>query len=402
MDAAALVRHESVGVAAHRLVCKTATIVTRTSTPSPTRALGPILILDPSLAITGAFRAAARAAALLAPRPVWVAVPENAAIADDEYAPFTAVIRLPLVQIRRSTSSLLRYVPALISASLKLRRALRDHAIGTLIVNDVYLLHGAVVRLMGFRGRIITFVRSDPDQMPGPLRRVWVGAALRYGDKLVAVASHIAAKLPAHRKLRRIFDAVPASGFPIGNPAESMRILYVANFTRGKGQDIALEAFANVASSFPDTRLHFVGGDFGLEKNRVFRRELERRAEVLGMAPRVLFDGFRSNVATLYAASRLALNCSKSEGLSNTCLEASAAGLPVIATRCGGPEEIIDDGRTGFLVPVGDVPAVAEAITKLLRDPDLARRMGIAGAKRIRDVFGDEVFLAAFGPLLEA
>ena len=94
-----------------------------------------------------------------------------------------------------------------------------------------------------------------------------------------------------------------------------------------------------------------------------------------------------------------ALNCSESESFSITCLDGSAAGLPVIATKCGGPEEIVVDGKTGFLVPVGDSKAVAERIAWLIDRPEKAAAMGLAGRARVAERFSPERARAAMSEL---
>jgi glycosyltransferase involved in cell wall biosynthesis len=184
------------------------------------------------------------------------------------------------------------------------------------------------------------------------------------------------------------------------NSEDNPSVVFVGNYTPGKGQDHAVSAFAQIAHEFPSARLHFHGGDFGMEKNRGFRRELEARVEQLGLSRRVAFHGFTERVEEAYGTAAVALNLSVSESFSLTCLEASTFGLPIIAFRSGGPEEIIADGQTGFLCPTGDIEAVANALRRLLRDPDLRSRMGSAGIQRAEQVFGSQQFLEAIRPLL--
>ena len=81
------------------------------------------------------------------------------------------------------------------------------------------------------------------------------------------------------------------------------------------------------------------------------------------------------------------LNFSEGESFSMTCLEAAFYGTPVIATRCGGPEEIIEDGQTGILVPVKDIDAMQTAILKLAGDVSLRKRLAAAGKEYVRQKF---------------
>jgi glycosyltransferase involved in cell wall biosynthesis len=74
--------------------------------------------------------------------------------------------------------------------------------------------------------------------------------------------------------------------------------------------------------------------------------------------------------------------------------------VPVISYRSGGPEEIIEDGKTGYLVGLGDVAAVAAAVVRLLEQPGLPERMGAAAAQSVCERFGPKQFIAAVLPLL--
>ena len=91
------------------------------------------------------------------------------------------------------------------------------------------------------------------------------------------------------------------------------------------------------------------------------------------------------------ADADLFLSTSDFEGLPNALIEAQGLGLPAVATRCPfGPDEIVDDGVTGLLVPVGDAEALAGAVAELARDPERRRRMGEAARRRARERFGVE------------
>ena len=125
----------------------------------------------------------------------------------------------------------------------------------------------------------------------------------------------------------------------------------------------------------------------GLEKNRDYLAGLRRLAAAGPGAERITFGPFLSDLADARGRAGIGLNFSHSESFSLTCLEASASGLPVIATRCGGPEEIIEHLVTGLLVPVGDVSAMAEAMETLLGDGERAARMGEAGRELVAQRF---------------
>ena len=73
-------------------------------------------------------------------------------------------------------------------------------------------------------------------------------------------------------------------------------------------------------------------------------------------------------------------------------IEGMAMGKPVVATRAGGPLDIVVDGKTGFLVPVGDAEALAGAVITLLRDPGLSTTMGAAGRERVEKMFDNRLY----------
>jgi sugar transferase (PEP-CTERM/EpsH1 system associated) len=116
------------------------------------------------------------------------------------------------------------------------------------------------------------------------------------------------------------------------------------------------------------------------------REELEALAAQLRLDS-VRFLGNRDDVDVVMGAFDVFVLSSLSEGLSNTILEAMATGLPVVATRVGGADELVQEDRTGILVPAGEPPALADAILRLARDPACRLRMGGAGRMRAETFF---------------
>lgn len=106
------------------------------------------------------------------------------------------------------------------------------------------------------------------------------------------------------------------------------------------------------------------------------------RAQESGMIDRMRFMGFREDVAAILQSVDLVVVASWVESFSRTAGEAMAAGKPVVATRCGGPEEIVLDGVTGFLVPVKSPDRLAEAMLKILKSEPVRRSMGATGRRR--------------------
>lgn len=298
--------------------------------------------------------------------------------------PAISIKRLPLARVDRSITNLLIYPFALLRSGWHLYRAMHQAKCDRLQINDFHFAEGTIVRLLGFRGRIVTWVRFDPKRY-GVIGRVWLALARWNSNELVTVSDFITSRLPPEYRSTRIYDAMkPIAVQPLSSSCD---FLFVGNYINGKGQDDAIAAFHRIADSFPAARLIFHGSDMGLAKNQDYRSELERLA---GLGPgrgRIELLGFVDDPGPAYQRAFAALNFSHSESFSLTCLEASAHGLPVIATRCGGPEEIVDDGETGYLVPVGDVQTMALRMADLLGDPAQAAAMGDAGRRTVSERF---------------
>lgn len=115
----------------------------------------------------------------------------------------------------------------------------------------------------------------------------------------------------------------------------------------------------------------------------------ERLVAQLGITERVHSLGPRhgEELAGLYRRASMFVLPSDEEGLGIVILEAMASGLPVVSTACGGPEVVVSEGKTGFLVPVGDEHAFAAAILRLVDDADLRRRLGQAGRRAVEERF---------------
>jgi glycosyltransferase involved in cell wall biosynthesis len=151
------------------------------------------------------------------------------------------------------------------------------------------------------------------------------------------------------------------------------------------GKDLLtfLAAAEQLARSFGDVVFLIAGkGDGG------YTDLLSRRIEELRLDSKVMLLGWRDDLRDILAATDVLVISSEQESFGLTAVEALAAETPVVATRCGGPEEVVKEGETGFLVPVKDPRAMADAVARLLRDKDLARRMGVAGGLHVSKYFG--------------
>jgi glycosyltransferase involved in cell wall biosynthesis len=165
---------------------------------------------------------------------------------------------------------------------------------------------------------------------------------------------------------------------PDGEPTDSAPTVgIVANLRPIKRIDTLIEAFGLISEKFPRAQLVIVG-DNTSEQARATYEGLDKLARRLGIRDRVFFTGRVDHPATYIEKFSVAVLCSESEGFSNSLVEYMRAQLPVVCTDTGGNPEIVQDGRNGFLVPVGSPVALADRLDQLLSDSALARRVGSA------------------------
>ncbi len=160
-------------------------------------------------------------------------------------------------------------------------------------------------------------------------------------------------------------------------PRDGGYVLFVGRLVAQKGVDLLLHAFHAVVRRCPAARLVVVGdGELELYLQRVARH--------LGLSARVEFAGWRTGPALveLYRGAQAVVVPSLYEPFGIVALEAMACARPVVASRTGGLEEIIDDGVEGYLVEVGDRMRLAGRLARLLRDEGLRARMGEAARAR--------------------
>lgn len=161
-----------------------------------------------------------------------------------------------------------------------------------------------------------------------------------------------------------------------GWPHDAVVFTHVARLQRWKGTDVFLRAASRVAARHPSARFLVVGSAmFG--QDEAWAAGLPDLAERLGLAGRAHFTGYRSDSLELMAGSDAVVHASlRPDPFPTVVLEGLCLGRPVVATRTRGPEEEIDDGRTGLLVGPGDELGLAEALTSLAGDASRRRRLG--------------------------
>lgn len=247
----------------------------------------------------------------------------------------------------------------------------------------VFLETGAAAVLARTQVAVHTVHGPYPDYPPTRAGRI--KRALRHGlerrvarcfTRVVAVSDAIRQYMCREMNVDPRRVAVVHNGIPPGAIAPRLRnavrpttFITVGRLAAIKNHALMVRAFARFASADDGARLVIVG-------DGPDRGALEALAGTLGVAGRIQFTGFRTDIEALLADADVFLLTSHYEGISMALLEAMRCGLPAIATRVGGVPETIRDGETGLLVDPGDEQQLATAMAQLAHSPALRHQFG--------------------------
>ncbi len=290
----------------------------------------------------------------------------------------------------------------------RLKSLARQHRACSRIVEDfrpdVIHLHGMSRSMLPFilqqkrRRRPALVTLHDNLTYRGPLHMA--GSVLGRVDTIAAVSEYMRKEAldfdpRLEKRLVTVRNALPEPASAFTPPPAPRHILMPGRMVKDKGIDLAIQAFLQVASRFPDAVLTIAGD--GEE-----RTHLEALARDSEFAPRISFLGVvpPEKMPQLIANHALVLMPSRwQEPFGLVALEASQMGRPVIASRVGGIPEIIEDGVTGLLFEKGDVAGLTQALHSLLEDSAKCARMGRAAQAHVSSDFRFEKLLSHYEEL---
>jgi len=223
--------------------------------------------------------------------------------------------------------------------------------------------------------------------------------------KIICISEAVASQLPdlVRAKAVVVHDGIETKRFgtlddqeaqaslrqELGLGEGTMIVGAIGRVSEIKAQDIFIRAIPDVLSAFPRTKFLIVGGIF--PGHEPFMKRIRALVENLGLNSHVIFTGFRRDAAAMVRLMDIVVQATRiPEGLGISLIEAMSAGKAVIAAGGGGSDEVVEDGKTGLLIPPGDFRALSGAIIRLLSSDPLRERMGNEGRRRAAETFSLE------------
>ena len=221
----------------------------------------------------------------------------------------------------------------------------------------------------------------------------------RYVDVLICISDAVREfcvmeGVPVKR-IERVYNGVEVSRIvpsagpdsvrgALGFARESPVVGIVGTIQRWKGQREVILAVSKLRERFPEIRCLIVGGVY----DPAYDAEIRNLTEALGITKNICFLGHRTDIVDIMNAMDIVIHASIApEPFGRVLIEAMALGKPLVASKAGGPMEIVQDHVTGLLVPPGDVEAMVKAVSILLESKTLAAKMGAAGRRRVEQQF---------------
>jgi glycosyltransferase involved in cell wall biosynthesis len=275
-----------------------------------------------------------------------------------------------------------------------LRRTLRAHP----ELETVYATsaRAGIQSSLAAAGLGLTIVWGLWDPMPGGL----VGEAVRLAarakcDLAIACSEWTAASFAGRSRRLRARTRVVLPGIRterfehVDSAPGAPRAITVGSLIPEKRVELAVEAARLVRRQVPDFELVVAGKAQYHARNLDYARAVEQRA-----GPGVDFRGHVPDVRDVMAGAGMLLHARPDEPLAAALIEGMAAGLPIVAPASGGTPELVRDGRDGILYTPGSADAAARAVVQLIRDPELAARMGKSGRERAQADFSLSAWMA--------
>ena len=317
--------------------------------------------------------------------------------AERDFFSLPPAVERTALRLNRPSRSLLQGAWNNFRRARSIRRRIRQ-ARPSVIISFIHITN--ILTIIATRGLdipVLVSERTNPERQR--LGRVWSLLrpwAYRKADAVVAQSEPVAAWLGRHARGAHV-HVIPNPLNPEFHPPDtkpgSRRVVALGRLGPEKGFNLLLESFAAAREKHPNWSLCIYGE--GPERER-----LSEMVDVLGLRGSVRLPGRTDRPAEVLRGAEIFALSSRYEGYPNALMEAMASGLAVVATDCPyGPAELIRDGRSGFLVPLGDSAAMASCLADLMGDSALRNRLG-QEATAVRQMYSVERIAAAWSEVI--
>lgn len=310
------------------------------------------------------------------------------------------------IPYRKSATALypLKYLRGLRARLWSLIHLVKNENIDLIYTNTVTVLEGAIVAR---RSRIPHIwhihepIRNNPDirsSLPTPLvTRICLTLSSRVVVPSYSLATDFFSGF--REKVDIVHNGVDPNKLLNGSPQDVHKqlgidaaapiVTLIGISSRRKDPFTFINAAAIIAQSRPDTCFLIAGKT----TDKAYEQEIIELIKALGLTSNIYLLGFFDSLENLLAATTVHVSTSVQESFGLTLTEAMSAGKPVVATRCGGPEEVVADGVSGYLCAQGDFQSIANNVIKLINKPSLAHSMGEKGRQRVLEDFTTSIYV---------
>ncbi len=355
-----------------------------------------ILIIDNAIDITGALTSISNKAYDLKDRyEFYFLVPPNEKTQKFLEDKGFKVIHMSFVEINRNILNNFIYCFALIKNAVIISKIIKKKDIKLVHTNDLFNMAPVLAKFFG-DFKLVTHVRRMPESFPHLLYRMWVKIHLKMSDQIVPVSIANSKIFRDHNKVKVIYNPLPFEkkwpDYQIRIKNKIIKIIYLANYIQGKGQNHMIEVMKLIAlkNKNPILEVTFAGGDMGLNKNKAYKQYLIALTKQYDIERFFTFLDYIDDTEKLLKSFDISINLSDSESLSRVSMESLYYGLPLVATDVGGTNELFQNDQSGFLVPKGDYQHMSKVILMLAANADLRKKLSENAKEYVSEKFSTD------------
>lgn len=322
------------------------------------------------------------------------------------------IIHMKLLRLRSSPRFLIDWLRGALALGGIARRIQADLLFTGTVRSAFYCALAARFMTVPFVWNAQDFWLSETRPRVGALDRLGKKFLCRSAALIIANSKATCQHLPGSDKLRMVYNGILIDGYDpsiaaaqdfrqrFRIPPQSPLVGMAARMRPWKGQQRFLRMASQVLAQIPNTRFLILGGD-SLQPNPAYRRKIEQLARTLGIYEKTTFTGHLDDVRPALAAMDVFVHPGDPEPFGIVNIEAMASCKPVVGFAQGALPEIVERGKTGLLVPPGDLDGMARAVSGLLWDSDKRIEMGHLGFERVKEYFTIQQAAARFSELFE-